>query len=63
MNVKCLQLVKSSPSLGIKALPEGVQQAAGEEKEEIQGHILLRAWGFNSLTVTSLQLSIADVQT
>lgn len=47
MNVKSLQLVKSSPSLGFKALPEGVQQAAGEEKKEIQGHMLLRAWGVN----------------
>lgn len=61
MYVKCLQLVKSPPSLGIKALPEGVQQAAGEEKEEIQGHFLLRAWDFNSLTVTAL--NIADMQT
>lgn len=58
-----LVVCKPSPSLASKALPEGVQQAAREEKEEIQGHILLRAWGFNSLTVTSLKLSIADVQT
>lgn len=47
----------------LKALPEGVLQAAGEEKEEIQGHILLRVWDFTSLTVTSLQLPIADTQT
>lgn len=63
MNAKCLQLDKSSPSLGSKALSEGVQQATRMEKEEIQGHVLLKACGFNSLTVTSLKLSIADIQT
>lgn len=31
MNSKCLQLAKSSQTLGIKALPEGFQQAAEDE--------------------------------
>lgn len=63
MNIKCLPFVKSFPSLGVEALPEGLQQTTEEEKEEIQGHILPRAWGFNSLTDIPLKPPTEDAHT